>query len=142
MPVTQLTKRCWTLQTVERTDVEVPHWDTEQEAQAALSDYFPAEDFPACTVKATGYPAPCWTVTCDGQDCGGQADNDDYGWHIHFESRLEAERYVTREGWMLTTNGEALCPDDVAEIEAASRLVIEQIRGQLTIDGEAGSDAC
>lgn len=141
MPVTQLARPCWTLQTVERTDVEVPHWDTEQEAQAAISDYFPAEDYPADSVKVVGYPAPCWTVTCDGLDCGEQADNDDFGWHIHFETRLEAEQYVTGDGWMLTTNGEAFCPDDVAEIEAASRLVVEQVPGQLTIDGQEETGA-
>jgi hypothetical protein len=139
MPFNQLAAPCWVLDPEGGPGGEdLGHSVTEAEALKDLKDHYPPEDYAPGTVTVVVQPAPCWTITCDGE-CGDRPEDDEYGWNIHCATRKEAEVFAESCGWIITKDGRVFCEDDTPagqSLEDGGLAVVEQIPGQLTLLGE------
>lgn len=136
MPFDRLATPCWVLDPEGGPGGEdLGHSPTEADALEDLKEHYPPKDYPDVKITVTCLPAPCWTVTCDG-DCGEQPEDDEYGWNIHCASLKEAEEFAESCGWIVTRDGGVFCPDDAPDCAVADLAVVEQIPGQLTLDGQ------
>ncbi len=127
MPAKQLIDRCWVI--AERD----PEYDAHYKTEAA------ARGDDGRQVKQLD---PCWIVTCDpGGDDEDPLEDGEYEWTLHAPSREQAEKWALDYGWIVTRDGETICPDHAPDCSGADLAVVEQIPGQITMDEEVDTDA-
>jgi len=104
MAVEQLPGACW-----------YPHGDDFEgdahyptEARAREAERNLREGDPLIEVTVLPFPAPCWTVTCDG-GCEVDLEDGEYEWTLHLESRTEAEQVAGSYDWTVTADSRAFC---------------------------------
>ena len=140
MPFSQLATPCWVVEPKGGPSGEdLGHSPDEAAALKDLKETYPAEDYGDLNLTVVCLPAPCWTITCD--ECGEECESDEYA-SIHCATRTEAEQVAEAYDWKVIKVGRVFCEDDAPDGCSLDELaVVEQIPGQLTLDGAEVPDA-
>jgi hypothetical protein len=129
--IERLAQPCWVLDPEGGSSGEEhSHWPDE----AGIRGHLEADDDRDPKVTIRRLPTPCWTVTCDGE-CEVTIDEEEE-YVFHYGSRAEAESDAADMGWLTTDDGRLFCLDDAPDSATADLRRLEQIPGQLTLDGQ------
>jgi hypothetical protein len=131
MAIERLAQPCWVLDPEGGSSGEEhSHWPDEASARKDLDE--DGDRDPKVTVRLL--PAPCWTVTCDGE-CGVTIDEEEE-YIFHYPSSAEAESDAADMDWLTTTDGRLFCAEDAPDCATADLRRLEQVPGQFTLDGQ------
>ena len=90
------------------------HWDRREVA----------DDYAEPGATALPFPAPCWTVVCDGipgEPCGETMDDEDECWIVHLESPGDAPGSAENNGWEIDSDGTVHCYQCIEALAEVAR---------------------